>query len=102
MESNEMFAFAGIWDQTTLKNFPNLGPITSCSIITTSANSLMKPIHERMPVILPKDCYHDWLNPHNQNIEQLQDMLIPFDPELMRSYEVSTLVNSPQNATKEV
>ena len=102
LESDEMFAFAGIWDHTTLKNFPDLGPITSCSIITTSANSLMKPIHERMPVILSQNYYQDWLNPHNQNIEQLQELLIPFDSELMRTYKVSNLVNSPRNATKEV
>lgn len=102
LESEELFAFAGIWDHVTPKNFTENGPVTSCSIITTSCNTLMKPIHARMPVILPRDRYADWLNPHNDNLEDLQDMLRPFDSDLMSSYKVSNLVNSSKNTTSEV
>jgi putative SOS response-associated peptidase YedK len=102
LESEEIFAFAGIWDHVTPKNFPENGPVTSCSIVTTSSNRLMKPIHDRMPVILPKDRYSDWLNPNNDNTEDLLDMLRPFDSDLMSYYKVSNLVNSSKNTTSEV
>jgi len=57
-QDNQLFAFAGLWehwehdDQT----------LYSCTIITTDATQLMQPIHERMPVVMPKDHYRDWLN----------------------------------------
>ena len=53
-------------------DFPELGEITSCSIITTVPNSLMEPIHDRMPVILPRELYEDWLNPENQDVGDLK------------------------------
>jgi putative SOS response-associated peptidase YedK len=102
LESEEPFAFAGIWERATPRNFPEVGEITSCSIITTVANDLVRPIHDRMPVILPPDLYADWLNPDNQDIGELKEFLLPFDPGLMKAYPVSTLVNSVQNKGPEV
>ena len=86
------FAMAGIWD--TWKS-PAGKTVHSFSIITTEANELMKPIHDRMPVILTADLEDIWLK---SNIpEEIRAILKPFDPRLMKAYEVSKLVNSPRN-----
>jgi len=57
-QDNQLFAFAGVWEQWQHET----ETLYSCTIITTAANELMQPIHERMPVIIPAGCYHDWLN----------------------------------------
>ena len=62
-KAGDVFAFAGIWERWQDKSKPDAEPVLSCSIITTSPNSLMEPIHNRMPVIMPPELYADWLNP---------------------------------------
>jgi putative SOS response-associated peptidase YedK len=102
LKSEEPFAFAGIWEQASPKNFPEVREITSCSIITTVANELVLPIHDRMPVILPPELYAAWLNPDNPDIGELKEFLLPFDASLMKAYPVSALVNSVRNKGPEV
>ncbi len=102
LKSEEPFAFAGIWEKVRPKNFPDQGEITSCSIITTEANELVRPIHDRMPVILPPELYADWMNPANQDIGELKEYLLPYDPGLMKTYPVSQLVNSVRNQGPEL
>ena len=60
----------------------------------------MAPIHNRMPVILPKGARDRWLEP-GANITELQSLLTPFPADQMAAYVVSTLVNSPRNDTPE-
>ena len=69
---------------------------------STVANSLIEPIHDRMPVILPPDLYSDWMNPANQDIGELKEYLLPYDPGLMKAYPVSPLVNSVKNQGPEL
>jgi putative SOS response-associated peptidase YedK len=57
----------------------------------------MEPVHDRMPVILPRELYQDWLNPENQDVGELKEFLLPYDPGLMEAYPVSNLVNSVKN-----
>ena len=102
LKSEKPFAFAGIWEQAAPRDIPEVGEITSCSIITTEANELVRPIHDRMPVILPRELYADWLDPANQDIGELKEYLLPFDPGLMKAYPVSALVNSVRNKGREV
>ena len=102
LKSEEVFAFAGIWEQATPKNVPERGEITSCSIITTVPNGIMEPIHNRMPVILPPDLYADWLNPTNQDIGELKEYLLPYDPGLMKAYPVSKDVGNVKNQGPEL
>lgn len=54
----QLFAFAGLWEQWQRET----ETLYSCTIITTAANELMQPIHDRMPVIIPSEYYHNWLN----------------------------------------
>jgi putative SOS response-associated peptidase YedK len=86
-------AFAGIWEKAR----PGGEEVLSCSIITTSPNELVQPVHDRMPVILPPDRYREWMDPHNESVEDLMTMLQPFDAGLMQSYPVSPDVNSVRN-----
>jgi putative SOS response-associated peptidase YedK len=102
LKSGEPFAFAGIWEYWKDKNNPEAEGIISCSIITTVPNSLMESIHDRMPVILRRECYKDWTDPKNEDTGALREMLLPYDPNQMKAYPVSRLVNSVGNKGPEV
>jgi putative SOS response-associated peptidase YedK len=93
LKDDRPFAFAGLWDRWDKGG----EPIESCTIITTDANELMAPIHDRMPVIIPKADYDLWLDPAIKDSRKLQPLLSPFDPDEMDAYPVSTLVNRPSN-----
>ena len=94
VNGGELFAFAGLWDRW--RN-PQGETIESCTILTTTPNSLLADIHDRMPVILSPDNYDLWLDPAFRNTSSVSEMLRPFDPSLMRRYPVSTRVNQAQN-----
>ena len=93
LKSGECFGFAGLY--TEWKS-PGGNQICTCTIITTEANEIVKPIHDRMPVILPRDKEDMWLDPANEDKEQLLSVLKPYPAEKMLVYEVSTDVNSPR------
>jgi putative SOS response-associated peptidase YedK len=92
LKNTKLFAFAGLWERWHAPN----GEITdSFTIITTAANHFMKPIHERMPVILKREDEKQWLE--NDDLTLLTGLLKPFDPAEMNAYPVSKLINSPRN-----
>ncbi|WP_026678661.1 SOS response-associated peptidase [Fictibacillus gelatini] len=93
LKSGEPFAFAGLWDRWQQED----KVITSCTIITTAPNQLMKGIHDRMPVILPKEKEAIWLDRSIEDSDVLKSLLLPYDSEQMEAFEVSALVNSPHN-----
>ena len=99
MRSGEPFAFAGLW---SLWRDPDGNRIPSCAIITTAANDLLKPIHDRMPVILPREMEELWLDGSVEDPGVLGSVLIPYADDAMDTYEVSTLVNSAVNNGTEV
>jgi putative SOS response-associated peptidase YedK len=90
----EVFALAGLWDEWTN---PDGEIIESCTILTTTANSLVADLHDRMPVIVPPDKYDVWLGPDVNDFEAIRDILKPYDPELMRRYPVRTRLNNSKN-----
>ena len=69
----------------------------SCSILTTSPNSLLADVHDRMPVILSPEHYDLWLDLGFRRVDTLKEMLKPRDARLMRRYPVSTRVNNVTN-----
>ena len=94
MRSGEPFAFAGlgsVWKD------PDGNRIPSCAIITTTANDLLRPIHDRMPVVLSRDMEDFWLDRSIDGIEALGSVLTSYTDDAMEAYEVSTLVNSVAN-----
>ncbi len=92
LQNQELFAFAGIWSEW--KN--NEGLLSTFSIITTDCNSLVEPIHPRMPVILSPENYNAWLDA-SQEANALQSLLTPFPSEQMGQIEVSREINSAKN-----
>lgn len=98
LKNNDLFAFAGLWD--TWKNEEG-NRIYTFSIITTSPNELMEKIHDRMPVILPQKYEKEWIN-DSLKLEEAMAMLQPYDANAMQAYQVSTMVNSPSNNSKEL
>jgi len=94
VNSGELFAFAGLWDRW--RN-PQGELIESCTILTTTPNSLLADIHDRMPVILSPENHDLWLDPCLSNTSSVSEMLKSFDPRSMRRYQVSTRVNNVQN-----
>jgi len=93
LKSEQLFFFAGLWD--SWKPTDSEEARQSCTIITTTPNSLLASIHDRMPVIFDKSIAWEWLKPRPE--PELKEMLTPFDPSLMVAYPVSRLVNSPSN-----
>ena len=98
LKLGEPFGFAGLW--ATWKSADGQS-VNSCTIITTTANSLMEPIHNRMPVILTRETESSWLDQKAESSE-LRALLVPYPANEMDAYEVSTLVNSPKNDSLEV
>lgn len=91
---DQPFAFAGLWE---VWNAPDGSQIPSCTILTTQPNDLLRPIHNRMPVILSPEAYTTWLTPEEVALETLQRWLKPYPSLEMKMYPVSTLVNNPAN-----
>jgi len=69
----------------------------SATVVTTSANATMEPIHDRMPVILPESVWDQWLDPANQDIESLSTLLVPAASDLLTLHPVSMDVNKVAN-----
>ena len=94
MRSGEPFAFAGLW---SVWRDPEGNRVPSRTIITTAANDLLRPIHDRMPVILPRDLGEFWLDASVEDPNVLGSILTPHPSDPMDAYEVSSLVNSAAN-----
>ena len=99
MRSGEPFAFAGLW---SVWKDPDGNRVPSCAIITTAANDLLRPVHDRMPVVLPKKMEEFWLDPTIDDPNMLASVLAPYSDDAMDVYEVSALVNSAANDGSEV
>ena len=94
----ETFAFTGLWESWGQGGGERL---LTCTIITTAANGFMEPIHDRMPVILSRDAEEAWLDPEDEDVGTLSELLLPYPSDQMRAHEVSILVNSPRNNSPE-
>ena len=90
MKDERPFAFAGLWESW------HDGEVRSCAILTTQANELVRDVHERMPVILPKEDYEAWLDPEAER-EELVSLLRPYLGDDLETFPVSRFVNSPRN-----
>ena len=91
--NNKILPMAGLWDFWKNNSGEN---IFSYTIITTQANSNLKDIHHRMPVILDLKQIDPWLKVHNISLANTMSLLVPFQNDL-HFHQVSTVVNSPRN-----
>lgn len=93
-----IFAFAGLWESWR----PNDDEVVyTCTIITTDANDTLRPIHHRMPVIIPPESYDLWLDREIDEPEALLPLLRPRPNDEFRAYPVSTFVNNARNEAEE-
>lgn len=88
------FALAGLWESWEGADHSS---IESCTILTTQPNDLLRPIHDRMPVILSPESYDLWLDTSAAVSPALFDALRPYPAEAMVAYPVGTHVNSPSH-----
>jgi SOS response associated peptidase (SRAP) len=98
VNGRELFAFAGIWDCWRDRNGTAM---ETCSILTTTANSVTRIVHDRMPVILNPDSYDLWLDPGMKDVSAASELLKPYDARIMRCYPVNSKINSAVNDDEE-
>lgn len=89
-----LFAFAGLWERWGSGDGE---PLETFTILTTTPNSLVQPLHDRMPVILEPRVYDRWLGLVEATADDLQSLLGPHPGDRMEAYPVSKRVNSPSN-----
>ena len=100
LKNKEPFAFAGLWDEW--REFDTGHVLNTFTIITTDPNSLVKQIHNRMPVIYDREMGQQWLDRNYANSPtNLAAALPPCPSEYMEAWDVSTLVNAPENDSPE-
>lgn len=88
---NSAFALAGLWEKWT----PETGdPIRTVTILTTEANAVVRPIHDRMPVVLPREREDEWLV---RSADDRRDLIRPVSADLLDAHPISTMVNDPSN-----
>lgn len=92
--SGEVFGFAGLW--TTWRPGEGVEPLESVTIITTEPNTVVKPVHKRMPAILAPGAEDDWLN-GSTPVQEAMGLLGPAPEEMLVGDPVSTRVNSVAN-----
>ncbi len=101
----DLLALAGLWEAWAPKTgaTPEIAPsgagwhgdwLLSCTVITTDANASVAPVHERMPVILQQADWSSWLSREQLDPRELDAMLKPAPEDFLKSYAVSTAVNS--------
>ena len=88
-----LFAIAGITERWQGPE----GVVETCAIITTGPNGVMRNIHDRMPVILSAEDHDAWLDPRNQSVAALKQLIKPSAESTMTAHAVSTRVNAPKN-----
>ena len=91
LKSKGPFGFAGLYERW---KSPGGEEIRTCTIITTEANELVRPLHNRMPVILPEDVEDEWLDPAANRRESLLSLLKPYPAAGMDAYDVTPVVNN--------
>lgn len=92
LKSGRPFGMAGLYNY---RKSPQGTELCSCTIITTVANELLRHVHDRMPVIIPKDQWTLWLHPEVHDKSAMLPLLKPYNPDDMVVFEVSSSVNSP-------
>ena len=94
-----LVAFAGLWEPWMGPNGEELD--TAC-IVTTAANRTLRPLHDRMPAVIPPEAFDLWLDCANVEAETAAALLMPAPDDLFEAYEISTAVNRAANDSPEL
>jgi putative SOS response-associated peptidase YedK len=93
LRDQKLFAFAGLWDRWHGGD----EPLESCTIVTTEANALVQPLHDRMPVILPSQYWDEWLDPDMCDPDRTVSLLQPYPADAMTAIAVGDWVGNVRN-----
>jgi putative SOS response-associated peptidase YedK len=93
LANSSVMGFAGLWERSTA---PDGTEVETCCILSTTANEIIQPLHDRMPVILQPSDYNLWLNRNMHDHHELQRLYQPYSADLMIAYSVPDLVNNPR------
>jgi putative SOS response-associated peptidase YedK len=91
--NHALFAFAGVWERWGKGE----QAVESCTILTTAASAELRPLHDRMPVILRPEDYDPWLAPSGYTVEELLALVRRSSLADLTADPVSTLVNNPRH-----
>lgn len=94
-------ALAGLWEVWRDKDRPDAPPLRTCAIVTTEANELMAPIHDRMPVVIERADWERWLDP-GTDLSEVEGLLRPAATGVLEAFPVSTAVNNVANEGPEL
>ena len=94
LKAGGLMAFAGLWEAWS---GPNGEEMETAAIVTTAANRSLRPIHDRMPVIVPQDAFDLWLNCREVDATTAAALIAPAPDDLLEVFEVSTAVNRTAN-----
>ncbi len=98
VQDGRPFAIAGLWETW---HGPDGSEIETCTLLTTEANALMEPLHNRMPVIIAPEDYADWLgsgaDASMRELDQLRHLLRPYAANAMAAIPVSAYVSNARN-----
>lgn len=96
--NREPLAFAGLWESWAQRGeYTESGDLRSCAILTGPPNEMIAPLHDRMPMILPRSHWATWLDRTNEDVERLQSLLVPAPESLLQWWPVSLAVNNVRN-----
>jgi putative SOS response-associated peptidase YedK len=104
----EPLAFAGLWETwkdpsaSEAERAAGGGRLRSCTIITGEPNDTVRPVHDRMPMILPASAWDTWLDPEIDDLDMLGKLLVPAPASLLTLHPVSTEVNNVRNKGAEL
>ncbi len=93
LANSSLMGFAGLWERWETQDGSEC---ETCCILTTEANELIRPVNDRMPVIIQPDSYNLWLDSTTYDLHDLQDLFEPYPSDLMVAYPVPELVNNPR------
>lgn len=94
LHDGEVLSLAGLWERW---KSPEGKELETCTILTTAANSLVRHLHDRMPVILHNEEFDLWLNREIDDVNRLTELFHPYPSDRLEEYVVSKDVNSPGN-----
>jgi putative SOS response-associated peptidase YedK len=97
---NKPLPVAGLW--SSWHNPETEERVLTATLLTGKPNRLLEGIHDRMPVIVPPEYWNVWLDPSNNDVDSLNDLMDVYPAELMAEYPVSTLVNKVANNTPDL
>ena len=102
MGNGGVMAMAGLWEGWKDRSDPNAEWLRTFTIVTTEANSLIAPVHDRMPVILGFEDWPKWLGEEPANGSELKTLLRPFPSERLAMWAVDRKVGNVKNEGPEL